>query len=80
MNVILFEILKALTSDMIESLVSDLGLDEIDIMHQDNDVDSAIVNWLNDCVDIPFVSESTEEQVLHMVLDAVKAVILQKIT
>ena len=56
------------------SLFSKLGDDIIDEVFND-DLQKEVVKALNDCVDIPFLSEKTEEKIMNAIYDTVEGVI-----
>ena len=56
------------------SLLSKLGDEIIDEVFND-DLQKEVVKALNDSIDIPFLSEKTEEKIMNAIYDTVEGVI-----
>ena len=70
-------VLKLVKDKLTSELIKAVGITKENV--NDSDIEDKIVEWLNSNIDIPFVSEKAEEDIIITVLAVVKFVIMEEL-
>jgi len=73
------KILHAVTTEAVDTFI-DTEKPTVDTVAECSDFEQKIVEWLNAQIDIPFLSEEVEEQILHSCVDGVKSMVLMRLS
>lgn len=73
------KVLHAVTTEAVDAFIEE-EKPTVDTVTGCNDFENKIVDWLNQQIDIPFLSEEVEEVVLHACVDGIKSMVLMRLS
>ena len=70
-------VLKIVKDKLISELIEYSGITKDN--KDDNEIEDKIVGFLNDHIDIPFIAEDVEEDIIKAIIHTVKALIIEEL-
>lgn len=70
-------VLKIVKDKLISEIIEFSGITKGN--KDDNEIEDKIVSFLNDHIDIPFIAEDVEEDIIKAIIHTVKALIIEEL-
>lgn len=77
MHPILIPVIQSLATNIIDGFIEDKKPTTEEVISED--YENVIIDWLDNHIDIPFVSDEHEREVIAAVVNVVKVILIQKI-